>query len=199
MIPPSESWSVLLLASSLEHSKSHISRNPTWYSGGKVSIGGGSWTPPGAMRLVSTSQLSNALNCTGSKSKKIRPSRSFGRTLSQRPLNNWDKREPSMAVKVSRLVTKLVSPPTFSLSGECFAKLCPENNSRKVGGKHRTSVGLGAVLVTEIYIGLNTIPEVVTPFLIQSCPIILGIWRFACHTPQTHKEDQRNDTYHGAC
>ena len=125
MIPPSESWSVLLLASSLEHSKSHISRNPTWYSGGKVSIGGGSWTPPGAMRLVSTSQLSNALNCTGSKSKKIRPSRSFGRTLSQRPLNNWDKREPSMAVKVSRLVTKLVSPPTFSLSGECFAKLCP--------------------------------------------------------------------------
>ena len=30
--------------------------------------------------------------------------------------------------------------------------------------------------------GLHLLPEVLTPFLIQSCPIILGIWRFACHT-----------------
>ena len=107
----------LLFPSLLEHNSSHSSKNPAWYSGGKV-FKGGPWTvDPGGNLLISTNQLSNALNCTGSKSKKIRPSRSFGRTLSQRPLNNWDKREPSMAVKVSRLVTKLVSPPTFNLSG----------------------------------------------------------------------------------
>ena len=106
-----------LWCASLEHKSSHSSKNPAWYSRGKV-FKGGPWTvDPGGNLLISTNQLSNALNCTGSKSKKIRPSRSFGRTLSQRPLNNWDKREPSMAVKVSRLVTKLVSPPTFNLSG----------------------------------------------------------------------------------
>ena len=108
---------LVLFDASLEHKSSQSSKNPAWYSGGKV-FKEGPWTvDPGGNLLISTNQLSNALNCTGSKSKKIRPLLSFGRTLSQRPLNNWDKREPSMAVNVSRLVTKLVSPPTFSLSG----------------------------------------------------------------------------------
>ena len=104
----------LLFPFLLEHKSSHSSQKPAWYSSGTAGSGG-PCPDPGAMCLVSASQLSNALNCTGSKSKKIRPSRSFGRTLSQRPLNNWDKQEPSIAVKVSRLVMKLVSPPTFNL------------------------------------------------------------------------------------
>mmetsp|Transcript_133636 Transcript_133636/g.266625 ORF Transcript_133636/g.266625 Transcript_133636/m.266625 type:complete len:225 (+) Transcript_133636:692-1366(+) len=70
----------------------------------------------GPIRQTSPSQSSNARNCTGSKSRKIRPASSRGSALSQRPLKSSASREWPRHVSVFRVVAKDESPPTLSRS-----------------------------------------------------------------------------------